>query len=60
MEGTPLPPAYTPGAGPHFTQQGLDVHRLQLGPASQAASCRTIPIFLVSVNSGKIFKYTKA
>lgn len=34
--------------------------RLQHARPSQAPSCHTIPIFLVSINSGTIFKYTKA
>lgn len=34
--------------------------RLQPSQPSQAPFCCTVPIFLVSINSGKIFKYTKA
>ena len=43
-------------SGPHLLRQGLCMQ----AAASQAPSGRPSPIFLVSINSGKIFKYTKA
>lgn len=58
---TPPPPQapVVVGADLASPRRGCE-RRLQHARPSQAPSCHMSPIFLVSINSGTIFKYTKA